>query len=147
MKPVEPVLEAGAQRQQTINAECIDDYTDTPSIGLSFLYNNIPQKITFKLPLTLNKFFELTDMNAESFFARWKNLGSTNQQRSQKIFKASGAMDLQAAKPKVIGFGMQLLEDIDPNPDNFVCAGIIHMRLTTSWMPTEIRTQQNCTDV
>ncbi|KAK9889983.1 hypothetical protein WA026_008794 [Henosepilachna vigintioctopunctata] len=75
MKPVEPVLEAGAQRQQTINAECIDDYTDTPSIGLSFLYNNISQKITFKLPLTLNKFFEPTDMNAESFFARWKNLG------------------------------------------------------------------------
>ncbi|XP_045481653.1 AP-2 complex subunit alpha [Harmonia axyridis] len=128
MKPVEPVLEAGAQRQQIINAECIDDYTDTPSIGLSFLYNNIPQKITFKLPLTLNKFFEPTDMNAESFFARWKNLGSTNQQRSQKIFRATGPMDLQAAKPKIGGFGMQLLEDIDPNPDNFVCAGIIHMR-------------------
>lgn len=29
MKPVEPVLEAGAQRQQTINGECIDDYTGT----------------------------------------------------------------------------------------------------------------------
>ena len=23
---------------------------------------------------------------------------------------------------------MQLLENIDPNPDNFVCAGIIHTR-------------------
>lgn len=29
MKPVEPVLEAGAQIQQMINAECIDDYTGT----------------------------------------------------------------------------------------------------------------------
>lgn len=27
MKSVEPVLEAGAQIQQMINAECIDDYT------------------------------------------------------------------------------------------------------------------------
>lgn len=27
MKPVEPTLEAGAQIQQMINAECIDDYT------------------------------------------------------------------------------------------------------------------------
>lgn len=27
MKPVEPVLEAGAQIQQMINAECVDDYT------------------------------------------------------------------------------------------------------------------------
>lgn len=37
-------------------------------------------------------------------------------------------MDLQAARSKIIGFGMQLLDGIDPNPDNFVCAGIIHMR-------------------
>lgn len=37
-------------------------------------------------------------------------------------------MDLQAARTKMIGFGMQLLDGIDPNPDNFVCAGIIHMR-------------------
>lgn len=27
MKPVEPVLEAGAQIQQMLNAECIDNYT------------------------------------------------------------------------------------------------------------------------
>ena len=53
---------------------------------------------------------------------------STNQQRSQKIFKASSPMDLQAARTKIMGFGMQLLDGIDPNPDNFVCAGIIHMR-------------------
>lgn len=53
---------------------------------------------------------------------------SSNQQRSQKIFKASGIMDLQAARTKLIGFGMQLLDGIDPNPDNFVCAGIVHMR-------------------
>lgn len=128
MKPVELVLEAGAQIQQMINAECIDDFTDSPSIAVSFMYNGMPQKITIKLPLTLNKFFEPTEMNGESFFARWKNLGNTNQQRSQKIFKASQPMDLQAARTKMIGFGMQLLDGIDPNPDNFVCAGIIHMR-------------------
>ncbi|CAG9759881.1 unnamed protein product [Ceutorhynchus assimilis] len=128
MKTVEPVLEAGAQIQQMINAECVDDYTDTPSISVSFIYNGVPQKISIKLPLTLNKFFEPTEMNGESFFARWKNLGNTNQQRSQKIFKASTPMDLQAARTKMIGFGMQLLDGIDPNPDNFVCAGIIHMR-------------------
>lgn len=93
MKPVEPTLEAGAQIQQLINAECIDDYTgkyvalcciklntylillDTPSMNISFICNNIPQKITIKLPLTINKFFEPTEMNGESFFARWKNLG------------------------------------------------------------------------
>jgi AP-2 complex subunit alpha len=53
---------------------------------------------------------------------------SSNQQRSQKIFKASQPMDLNAVRTKLLGFGMQLLDGIDPNPDNFVCAGIIHTR-------------------
>ena len=29
---------------------------------------------------------------------------------------------------QLIGFGMALLEGVDPNPDNFVCAGIIKMK-------------------
>lgn len=33
---------------------------------------------------------------------------------------------MPGAKNKLSGFGMQLLESIDPNPDNMVCAGIIH---------------------
>ncbi|XP_077285236.1 adaptor protein complex 2, subunit alpha isoform X2 [Arctopsyche grandis] len=128
MKPVEPLLEAGAQVQQMLTAECLDDFADSPGMAVSFVYNNVPQKISMKLPLTLNKFFEPTEMNGESFFARWKNLGG-DQQRAQKIFKSSSPMDLAAARTKLLGFGMQLLDGIDPNPDNFVCAGIIHTRL------------------
>lgn len=75
LKPVEPNLEAGAQIQQMMTAECIDDYQDTPSLDISFRYNGVQQKMNVKLPLTVNKFFEPTEMNAESFFARWKNLG------------------------------------------------------------------------
>lgn len=37
-------------------------------------------------------------------------------------------MENAAIKTKLLGFGMQLLEGIDPNPDNFVCAAIIHTR-------------------
>ena len=35
-------------------------------------------------------------------------------------------MDPEPIKAKLIGFGMQLLEGIDPNPENYVTAGIIH---------------------
>lgn len=129
IKPIEPTLEAGAQVQQLINVECIEDYKDAPSIAVSFLYNNVPQKVLVKLPLTINKFFEPTEMNGESFFARWKNLGSTHDpQKSQKIFRSSQPMDPAATRTKLLGFGMQLLDGIDPNPDNYVCAGIIHTR-------------------
>lgn len=50
-------------------------HIDTPSLDIHFVYNNVKQKVNVKLPLTLNKFFEPTEMNGESFFARWKNLG------------------------------------------------------------------------
>uniref|UniRef100_A0A336M3M0 AP-2 complex subunit alpha n=1 Tax=Culicoides sonorensis TaxID=179676 RepID=A0A336M3M0_CULSO len=125
VKPIEPVLEAGAQIQQLITAECIDDYPDAPSIQVSFRFNGQPQKLSLKLPLTINKFFEPTEMNAESFFARWKNL-SGELQKAQRVFKAQQPLDLPGARNKMAGFGVQLLDGIDPNPDNMVCAGIIH---------------------
>ncbi|XP_033167686.1 AP-2 complex subunit alpha [Drosophila mauritiana] len=125
MKGVEPTLEAGAQIQQLLTAECIEDYADAPTIEISFRYNGTQQKFSIKLPLSVNKFFEPTEMNAESFFARWKNL-SGEQQRSQKVFKAAQPLDLPGARNKLMGFGMQLLDQVDPNPDNMVCAGIIH---------------------
>ena len=30
---------------------------------------------------------------------------------------------------QLIGYGIGLLEGVDPNPDNFVCAGIIHTKI------------------
>lgn len=50
----------------------------------------------------------------------------SEKQRAQKVFKASMPLDLPGARVKMAGFGMQLLDSIDPNPDNMVCAGIIH---------------------
>lgn len=51
---------------------------------------------------------------------------SSENQRAQRVFKAQTPFDLQAARNKLLGFGMQLLDSIDPNPDNMVCAGIVH---------------------
>ncbi|XP_068211165.1 AP-2 complex subunit alpha isoform X1 [Palaemon carinicauda] len=127
VKPVEPSIEAGAQVQQLVNCECVEDFSGLPDLAVSFTYGNVPQRLTLRLPLSCNKFFEPTDMNGESFFARWKNL-SQPQQESQRIFKATSPMENAAIKTKLLGFGMQLLENIDPNPENYVCAAIIHTR-------------------
>jgi AP-2 complex subunit alpha len=40
VKPVDPILEAGAQIQQMINAECIDDYNGTFGFGIFVIYVN-----------------------------------------------------------------------------------------------------------
>lgn len=127
VKPVEPSIDAGAQVQQLVNCECVEDFNGLPDLTVSFTYGNVPQRLTLRLPLSCNKFFEPTDMNGESFFARWKNL-SAPAQEAQKIFKATSPMENAAIKTKLLGFGMQLLEGIDPNPENYVCAAIIHTR-------------------
>lgn len=74
MKPVEPVIEAGAQVQQLINVECVEDFGDRPQLVLQFIASGLQQKLNLHFPLTLNKFFEPTAMDSEAFFTRWKNL-------------------------------------------------------------------------
>lgn len=74
MKPVEASIEAGAQAQQLINVECMEDFKDRPQVVIQFIASGLQQRISLELPVTLNKFFEPTVMNSEAFFGRWKNL-------------------------------------------------------------------------
>ncbi|XP_036381768.1 AP-2 complex subunit alpha-1-like isoform X2 [Megalops cyprinoides] len=126
-KPVEPLVEGGAQVQQVINIECLSDFSEAPLLNIKFRYGGALQNITLKLPVTINKFFQPTEMASQDFFQRWKQL-SLPQQESQKIFKANNAMDTEVLKAKLLGLGTALLENVDPNPENFVCAGVIQTK-------------------
>uniref|UniRef100_A0A8C9TEZ7 AP-2 complex subunit alpha n=1 Tax=Scleropages formosus TaxID=113540 RepID=A0A8C9TEZ7_SCLFO len=90
-------------------------------------YGGALQNLTLKLPLTINKFFQPTEMGSQDFFQRWKQL-SLPQQEAQKIFKANHSMDKEVLKAKLLGLGMALLENVDPNPENFVCAGVVQTK-------------------
>ncbi|XP_054848595.1 AP-2 complex subunit alpha-1 isoform X2 [Eublepharis macularius] len=126
-KTVEPLVEGGAQVQQVLNIECLSDFTEAPLINIKFRYGGTLQNLTLKLPITVNKFFQATEMQSQDFFQRWKQL-SLPQQEAQKIFKANHAMDSEVTKAKLLGFGSALLEKVDPNPDNYVGAGIIQTK-------------------
>ncbi|KAM7423579.1 hypothetical protein PAMA_000095 [Pampus argenteus] len=128
-KKVDPVIEGGAQVQQILNIECVSDFTDTPVLDIQFRYGGALQKIAVKLPVMLNKFFQPTEMTSQDFFQRWKQLGAP-QQEVQKIFKAKHSMDIDVTKAKILGFGVALLDRVDPNPENFVGAGVIHTKNT-----------------
>uniref|UniRef100_A0A8C8GE29 AP-2 complex subunit alpha n=1 Tax=Oncorhynchus tshawytscha TaxID=74940 RepID=A0A8C8GE29_ONCTS len=92
-------------------------------------YGGTLQNVAVKLPITLNKFFQPTEMTSQDFFQRWKQLGAP-QQEVQKIFKAKHSMDTEVTKAKIMGFGAALLDGVDPNPSNFVGAGVIHTKTT-----------------
>lgn len=126
-KPVDPTVEGGAQVQQVLNIECLSDFNEVPLMNIKFRYGGTLQNITLKLPITINKFFQATEMPSQDFFQRWKQL-SIPQQEAQKIFKANHPMDPEVTKAKLLGFGSALLEKVDPNPDNYVGAGIIQTK-------------------
>ncbi|XP_062404692.1 AP-2 complex subunit alpha-2 isoform X2 [Sardina pilchardus] len=129
LKPVDPTVDGGAQLQQIINIECVSDFVEAPVLNIQFRYGGTLQNIAVKLPITLNKFFQPTEMLSQDFFQRWKQL-SAPQQEVQKIFKAKHSMDTEVTKAKIIGFGVALLDGVDPNPSNFVGAGVIHTKTT-----------------
>uniref|UniRef100_A0A3B3U5L2 AP-2 complex subunit alpha n=1 Tax=Poecilia latipinna TaxID=48699 RepID=A0A3B3U5L2_9TELE len=124
---VEPLVEGGAQIQQVLNIECLTDFSDAPLLNIKFRYGGALQNLTLKLPVTINKFFQPTEMASQDFFQRWKQL-SQPQQEAQKIFKANHSMDTEVIKAKLLGLGMALLDNVDPNPENYVCAGVIQTK-------------------
>ncbi|XP_053193664.1 AP-2 complex subunit alpha-2 isoform X3 [Scomber japonicus] len=126
-KPVEPLVEGGAQIQQVLNIECLTDFSDAPLLNIKFRYGGALQNLTLKLPVTINKFFQPTEMSSQDFFQRWKQL-SQPQQEAQKIFKANHGMDTEVLKAKLLGLGSALLDNVDPNPENYVCAGVIQTK-------------------
>lgn len=73
-KPVETAIEGGAQVQQLVNVESLDHFSLLPELVVQFTCNNVNHKLKLQLPVTVNKFFEPTNMNSENFFQRWKNL-------------------------------------------------------------------------
>uniref|UniRef100_A0A8C7VNM3 AP-2 complex subunit alpha n=1 Tax=Oncorhynchus mykiss TaxID=8022 RepID=A0A8C7VNM3_ONCMY len=129
LQPADPTVDGGAQLQQILNIECVSDFVDAPVLNIQFRYGGTLQNIAVKLPITLNKFFQPTEMTSLDFFQRWKQLGAP-QQEVQNIFKARHSMDTEVTKAKIMGFGAALLDGVDPNPFNFVGAGVIHTKTT-----------------
>ncbi|XP_061557080.1 AP-2 complex subunit alpha-2 isoform X4 [Phycodurus eques] len=126
-KPVEALVEGGAQIQQVLNIECLTDFSDAPLLNIKFRYGGALQNLSLKLPVTINKFFQPTEMSSNDFFQRWKQL-SQPQQEAQKIFKANHSMDTEVLKAKLLGLGAALLDNVDPNPENYVSAGVIQTK-------------------
>jgi AP-2 complex subunit alpha len=125
--PVNNIIDGGAQVQQIITAECVQEYTQPPLLNIKFVSGGSMQYINLKVPIMMSKFFQPTTMSSADFFTRWNQLNAPSHEY-QNIFKANFPMDRAGNKTKLMGFGIGLLEGVDPNPDNFVCAGIIHTR-------------------
>ncbi|OBZ87659.1 AP-2 complex subunit alpha [Choanephora cucurbitarum] len=114
-------LSPGAQIQRLVKAECKDVFLNAPDLFIS----SSSGVMHLKLPIVLTKFQEpITTMDGASFFKRWNQIGGPPRE-NQVIFSSQVPIQLPKATALLQGFGIGLLSGVDPNPNNFVGAGIV----------------------
>lgn len=120
---------ARGQMQVLLHVECKRMFSEPPILNISFLTGS-HQTVAVRVPIIVTKFFEHVKLGAADFFERWKLIGGPPRE-VQRIFPieltSSGQLDLSKLKLAVSGHGLNLLPDVDPNPNNMVGAGVLHM--------------------
>lgn len=117
------------QTQQLLHVECKKMFKTPPLLTVSFLAGS-QQTITVRLPIVVTKFFEHVKLGQTDFFERWKLIGGAPRE-AQSVFpvelNAAGQLDLVKNRQVVSGHNLNVLDGIDPNPNNIVAAGVLHM--------------------
>jgi AP-2 complex subunit alpha len=117
------------QSQQLLQVECKNLFTAPPVLQVSFVAGAL-QTHRLRLPIIMTRFFEPVTLSPEDFFERWKLIGGPPRE-AQQIFPirldAGGRIDVGKQQKIVAGSRFQLLQGIDPNPNNVVAAGVLHM--------------------
>ena len=118
-----------SQTQQLLHIECKRFFADPPILTVSFLAGS-HQAVSIRLPIFLTKFVEHVKLDQTEFFERWKLIGGVPRE-AQSVFPidltASGQLDSSKNRQAVSGHQFNILDEIDPNPNNLVGAGILHM--------------------
>ncbi|KAI0073137.1 Adaptor protein complex AP-2 alpha subunit [Panus rudis PR-1116 ss-1] len=116
------------QVQQLINIECKKFFTKPPILSVSYLAGS-HQSIAVRLPIVITKFVEHVKLGPTEFFERWKLIGGAPRE-AQSIFpinlNEAGYIDLAKQRQVVSGNHLNILDGVDPNPNNLVAAGILH---------------------
>jgi AP-2 complex subunit alpha len=122
-------LAATTQVQQIVQVECRDLFVDPPILRISYLAGSL-QTMTLRLPVYVTKFIEPVALGATDYFERWRQIGGPPRE-AQRIFPlrmgSGGGLDLTRHAKVVKGCRLAVLEGIDPNPNNIVGAGVLHM--------------------
>ncbi|EED18322.1 AP-2 adaptor complex subunit alpha, putative [Talaromyces stipitatus ATCC 10500] len=117
-------LQPSGQTQQTIFVEAHGPFSDAPTIRISYLAGAL-QAYTLQLPILMHRYMDPSDLSAEDFFKRWRQIGGPPLE-AQKTFNvnAKGRMIHEKFTRSVVtGFGWKILNGVDPNPSNIVgCA-------------------------
>ncbi len=101
----------------------------TPNPHHLILGGGLTRTISVRLPIVVTKFIENVSLTQIDFFERWRLIGGPPRE-AQVVFSvdltSSGQLDLAKNSRVVAGHHLNVLDDIDPNQNNIVAAGVLH---------------------
>ncbi|KAG2161674.1 Adaptor protein complex AP-2 alpha subunit [Aureobasidium pullulans] len=120
----ETTVQPSTQTQAMIMLEARTVFTQAPTIRISWLAGAL-QALTLQLPLAIHKYLEPASLSADDFFKRWKQIGGPGPREAQRIFSGKDVAPVPTRRI-LEGFKWGVLDDVDPNAKNFVCASVLH---------------------
>ena len=114
----------GAKQQlnQNINISLLRSFSADSSISLGFLLpDNTPRSLQLRLPLVVTKFVQSRDFSSDAFFSQWRD--SSFQLNETSAVYNRGSSNTKVAKLSSVGGSLQMLLNVDEQPDTVVLAG------------------------
>ncbi|RMZ75540.1 hypothetical protein DV738_g5407, partial [Chaetothyriales sp. CBS 135597] len=117
-----------SQTQQTIVCTSTGPFGEPPTMRVSYLAGAL-QAYTLRLPVLPHRFMDPSDLSADDFFKRWRQIGAgpMEAQATFGLRDSTADLDLSAMREIVAAFRWQLLENVDPNPKNVVGCAVYQM--------------------
>jgi AP-2 complex subunit alpha len=121
-------IEAGSQAQQTVVCTSVAPFSEPPTIRISYLAGAL-QGYTLKLPILAHRFMDPSELSAEDFFKRWKQIGAgpLEAQSTFGLRSPSAGMNEKFVRDAVTGFRWRILDNVDPNPKNIVGCAVLQL--------------------
>ncbi|KIX06743.1 uncharacterized protein Z518_04719 [Rhinocladiella mackenziei CBS 650.93] len=121
-------VDADSQVQQTIVCTSVAPFAEPPTIRISYLAGAL-QGYTLKLPILPHRFMDPSELSAEDFFKRWRQIGA-GPMEAQSTFglrSPNATMSDKYIRDTVQGFRWRILETVDPNPKNIVGCAVLQL--------------------
>lgn len=119
-------VEANGQTVMTVIITSLKPFPDAPTMRVSYLAGAL-QAYTLKLPVLPHRYMDPSELNAEDFFKRWRQIGNADGMEAQATFdikdKSRGINESEMVKI-LQGFGFRVLAGVDPNKTNRVGCGV-----------------------
>lgn len=117
-----------SQSQQTIVCTATAPFKNFPTIRISYLAGAL-QGYTLALPILPHRFMDPSELSAEDFFKRWRQIGGgpMEAQTTFGLNNKTAALDNSFTRKIVQGFRWRILDNVDPNPTNIVGCSVFHV--------------------